>query len=57
MHIVFWIGRIMVGGYFLMAALNHFKNLSMYAGYVLSKGTPAPKLAIGGTGVCSYSVD
>ena len=51
MYIVFLIGRIIVAGFFLMAAFNHFKNLSMYAGYALSKGTPAPKLAAGGTGV------
>ena len=51
MYIVFLIGRIIVAGFFLMAAFNHFKNLSMYASYALSKGTPAPRLAVGGAGV------
>src|SRR5207253_4205707 len=49
--ILFLIGRIIVGGYFLMAAFNHFTNTGMMAGYAQSKGTPAPKLAVMGTGV------
>ena len=49
--ILFLIGRIIVGGYFLMAAFNHFTNTGMMAGYAQSKGTPAPKLAVQGTGV------
>jgi putative oxidoreductase len=50
-NILFLIGRIIVGGYFLMAAFNHFKNAGMMAGYAQSKGTPAPKLAVVGSGV------
>ena len=50
-HILFLIGRIIVGGYFLMAAFNHFTKTGMMAGYAQSKGTPAPKLAVQGTGV------
>ena len=50
-NILFLIGRIIVGGYFLMAAFNHFTNTGMMAGYAQSKGTPAPKLAVMGTGV------
>jgi putative oxidoreductase len=49
--ILFLIGRIIVGGYFLMAGFNHFKNATMMAGYAQSKGTPAPKLAVMGSGV------
>lgn len=49
--ILFLIGRIIVGGYFLMAAFNHFTKTGMMAGYAQSKGTPAPKLAVMGTGV------
>ena len=49
--ILFLIGRIIVGGYFLMAGFNHFANANMMAGYAQSKGTPAPKVAILGTGV------
>jgi putative oxidoreductase len=50
-NIVFLIGRIIAGGYFLMNAFNHFTKLGMMSGYAKSKGTPAPGLAVGGTGV------
>lgn len=45
------IGRILFGGYFLFNAFNHFSNLSMMAGYTQSKGVPAPKLAVAGSGI------
>jgi uncharacterized membrane protein YphA (DoxX/SURF4 family) len=45
-NILFLIGRIIVGGYFLMAAFNHFTNSGTMAGYAKSKGTPAPRLAV-----------
>jgi putative oxidoreductase len=51
LQILFLIGRIIVGGYFLMAAFNHFTHTGMMAGYAQSKGTPAPQLAVMGTGV------
>jgi len=51
LNILFLIGRVIVGGYFLMAAYNHFTRSGMMAGYAQSKGTPAPKLAVLGTGV------
>lgn len=50
-NIVFLIGRLIVGGYFLMGGFNHFAKLDLMAGYAKSKGTPAPTLAVGGTGV------
>jgi len=49
--ILFLIGRIISGGFFLMSGLNHFKNADMMAGYARSKGVPSPKSAILGTGV------
>ncbi len=49
-HILFLIGRIIVGGYFVMAGFNHFANANMMAGYAQSKGTPAAKTAVVGTG-------
>jgi putative oxidoreductase len=51
MDTIFLIGRIIVGLYFLFAGYNHFKNLGFMSGYVASKGIPAPKLAVAGTGV------
>lgn len=51
MEIAFLIGRIVLGVYYLFNAFNHFRNLDMMAGYASSKGVPAPKLAVAGTGV------
>jgi len=51
MDIVFVIGRILLGGFFVANGINHFRNLNMMAGYAKSKGTPASTLAVGGTGV------
>uniref|UniRef100_A0A7C1JUB4 DoxX family membrane protein n=1 Tax=Caldilinea aerophila TaxID=133453 RepID=A0A7C1JUB4_9CHLR len=51
MEILFLIGRIVLGAYYLFNAFNHFRNLEMMTGYAASKGVPAPKLAVAGTGV------
>ena len=51
MDVAFSIARIIFGGYWLMAALNHFKNLNHMSGYAKAKGTPLPNLAVAGTGV------
>jgi putative oxidoreductase len=50
-NVAFLIGRILIGGFFLMAGFNHFARLNMMAGYAKMKGTPAPKLAVCGSGV------
>src|SRR5260370_40856055 len=49
-NIAFLIGRIIAGGFFLTSGINHLAKLNMVAGYATSKGTPAPELAVGGTG-------
>ena len=59
MNIAFLIGRIIFGGYWLMASFNHFKNLNYMSEYAKARGTPSPKLAVAGTGVillvgCTY---
>ena len=51
MDVAYLIGRIIFGSYWLMAALNHFKNLKPMSGYAKAKGTPFPNLAVAGTGV------
>lgn len=48
--ILFLIGRIIVGGFFLMSGFSHFAKLSFMAGYAKSKGMPAPEVAVGGSG-------
>jgi putative oxidoreductase len=51
MSIVFLIGRIILGGYFLYSGIHHFTSLGYLAGYAEMKGVPAPKVAVAGTGV------
>ena len=47
---LFLLGRILLGGYFIKNAYNHFKNYKGLAGYAGSKGTPIPVLAVFVTG-------
>ena len=44
------IGGTVFGGYFIFNAFNHFSNLSMMAGYAQSRGIPAAKIAVAGSG-------
>ena len=53
-NIAFLIGRVIVGGFFLMNAFNHFAQLNMLTGYAKSKGIPAPAIAVGGSGVLLF---
>ena len=54
MDILFLVGRIIFGGYFLYSGFGHFKNSAMMAGYAGSKGVPSPKLAVIGSGVLIF---
>jgi putative oxidoreductase len=49
--LLFLAGRLLLGGYFLMAGFNHFRNRKMMTGYAASKGVPMAALAIPGTGL------
>jgi uncharacterized membrane protein YphA (DoxX/SURF4 family) len=51
MDYLFLVGRILFGGFFLVNGYRHFKHVSMMAPYAASKGVPAPRLAILGSGV------
>lgn len=51
MEILLLLGRIVFGGYFVMAGINHFTNAGMMSGYAGSKNVPAPRLAVLGSGV------
>lgn len=44
--IAFLIGRIIVGGFFLMTGSNHFMKYNMMKGYAASKNVPAAGLAV-----------
>ncbi|HTY36079.1 MAG TPA: DoxX family protein [Bacteroidota bacterium] len=49
--IAFYIGRLLLGGYFIMGGFNHFKMLDMMSGYAQSKGVPSPKAAVAFSGM------
>lgn len=51
MEIVFLVGRIILGVYFLFNASNHLMRLEMMSGYAASKGVPAPKALVVGSGM------
>lgn len=48
---LFLVGRLVFGGFFLFSAFNHFGSMQMMSGYVASKGVPLPEFAVIGTGV------
>lgn len=50
MGYLFLLGRILYGGFFILAGVNHFRHTSMMTGYTASKGIPAPRVAVLGSG-------
>ena len=48
---LYLLGRILYGGFFILAGINHFRNSTMMAGYAASKGIPAARVAVLGSGV------
>jgi len=50
MDYVFLLGRLLYGGFFIVAGLNHFQHLSMLASFAGPKGVPAPKAAVAVSG-------
>ncbi|MGH9458812.1 MAG: DoxX family protein [Thermoanaerobaculia bacterium] len=51
MNVISLIGRIILGGYFIMAGVNHFLAFESSVGYATSKGVPFANLAVIGTGL------
>jgi|SRR3989338_4594125 len=43
---LFVLGRILLGGYFIKNAFNHFKNVGALSGYAQSKGVPMAKWSV-----------
>ncbi|MBI2145907.1 DoxX family protein [Candidatus Woesearchaeota archaeon] len=50
-EILFLIGRVIVGLYFIMNGFNHFAKMKMMVGYAKSKNVPLAKLAVPATGL------
>jgi len=51
MEIVFLVGRIIVGLYWLMGAVNHFTQVKSMVPYAKMKNVPLAEIAVPGTGV------
>ena len=46
MQVLFLIGRILLGGYFLYSGYNHFKNLAGMTGYAVMKKVPMARVGV-----------
>lgn len=46
MDFIFILGRLLLGGYFVMSGSNHFRHTPMLAGYAASKGIPSAKAGV-----------
>jgi len=51
MEYLFILGRILLGGYFVMNGVNHFTHFKMLTGYAQSKGVPMASTAVLLTGL------
>src|SRR3954454_14745418 len=51
MHYVFLAGRLLYGGFFLLAGIDHFRHVQMMTPYAGAKGIPAPRLSVLGSGL------
>ena len=51
MNLAFFIGRLIVGAYYIYNGLNHFVKLGQLTEYAKFKGVPMPQLAVIGAGV------
>jgi putative oxidoreductase len=44
--LLFLLGRILYGGFFVLGGLNHFQHLAMMSGFTASKGVPSAKAGV-----------
>jgi putative oxidoreductase len=51
MSILFLIGRIIVGAYYIYSGINHFLKLNMMTAYAKGKGVPFPELSVAASGI------
>ena len=51
MNFVFFVGRIIVGAFYIYNAVNHFVKLGQLTEYAKFKGIPVPQLAVLGAGI------
>lgn len=46
MQFLFYLGRILYGGYFMFSGYNHLAHFNTMAGYAASKHVPMPKIMV-----------
>ncbi|MHB1863154.1 MAG: DoxX family protein [Gemmatimonadaceae bacterium] len=51
MTYLFLAGRVLYGGFFLIAGIDHFRRVDMMTPYAQAKGLPAPRLGVLGSGL------
>ena len=51
MLLLFLLGRILYGGFFLLAGIDHLRKVDQMAPYAQSRGVPSPRLGVLGSGV------
>ena len=51
MDYLFLLGRVLYGGFFVLAGINHFRRMSLLAGFAGFNSVPAPKVAVVGSGI------
>jgi uncharacterized membrane protein YphA (DoxX/SURF4 family) len=51
MEYLFLAGRVLYGGFFLLAGIDHFRRVDMMTPYAAAKRIPAPRLGVLGSGV------
>jgi len=51
MSILFLMGRIIVGAYYIYNGISHFLKLNMMTEYAKSKGVPFPELSVAASGI------
>jgi putative oxidoreductase len=49
--IIFIIGRVLLGGFFINSGINHFRGITMMSGYAQMKGVPMAKVSVAFSGV------
>jgi uncharacterized membrane protein YphA (DoxX/SURF4 family) len=54
MENIYFVGRIILGVYFLYNAYNHFANIDSLAGYAASKKVPMARVSVIATGVMLF---
>ncbi len=52
--IIFLLGRILYGGYFLLSGINHFTKIKSFSEYAGSKGVPLPRLTTAISGILIF---